>query len=473
MKIDIDTIERILENVKFYDDALNRNIVYAEYKMQSGEPRLSSIDGEDFRAFLRIAYSEETGSLEQLSEAPIIQRIHDESRTYGKNEKIKISHRVAGDLYSTIEYFPSDAAETVIKVDAKGIRKTRKTTHKFIKRAGSYEQVMPKENDEDLVELLKPFVNMKGDALLLFVIWLVQAFSGGSHYCIWLSAERGSGKSLLTHVINKLVDPSPAETCSMPRNRDDLETLLNGQYLVSFDNIDKISKEFSDAFCVAVTGGTAPRRRKFFDTDLVYLQMRCLLVFNGISIGPEEADLAERSLFFSMKKLAPTEIVPEREVWQLFEEQRPKILWCIFETLSKAMQLIHTVKPTEKERMADAYVEMMAIAKVMGVSEDRFDAMVKNSTASMGKVYENEPIVKAIMEYMEQYGGRKLHGSSTEVYKLIKEGYSGEKGPLPMNAAAFGKQLNQLDVPLKKLGYRFLIDDTGAKGNTITIIKSK
>ena len=85
----------------------------------------------------------------------------------------------------------------------------------------------------------------------------------------------------------------------------------------------------------------------------------------------------------------------------------------------------------------------------------------------------NAIVRRAIIEYMEQYGGRKLQGYSTDVYKLIKENYSGEKGPLPINAAAFGKQLNQLDVPLKKLGYRFLIDDTGAKGNTITIIKSK
>ena len=473
MKVDMDVVERILASVEFYDDAFNRDLVYAKYTMQSGEPRLSSVDSEDFKAFLRVAYSGESDSSDPLNEAPIIQIIHDRSRTYGCNEKIEISHRVAGDQYGAIEYFLSDAAETVIKVDANGVRKTRKTKHKFIKRAGSYEQVMPKKNEEDLVELLKPFVNIKGDALLLFVIWLVQAFSGGSHYCIWLSAERGSGKSLLTHVINKLVDPSPAETCSMPRNRDDLETLLNGQYLVSFDNIDRISKEFSDTFCVAVTGGTAPRRRKFFDTDLVYLQMHCLLVFNGIGIGPEEADLAERSLFFSMKKLAPTEIVPEREVWQLFEEQRPKILWCIFETLSKAMQVIHMVKPIEKARMADAYVEMLAIARVMGISEERFNAMLKTNAMSMNRVHENNPVTKAIVECMEQLGSRKLHGYSTEVYRLLKERYSGGKGPLPMNAAAFGKQLNQLDVPLKKMGYRFLIDDTRSKGNTITIIKSK
>jgi hypothetical protein len=92
MKIDMKAVERILEDVAFYDDALNRNIVYAKYKMQSGESRLSSVDEEDFRAFLRIAYADETGCEDQLNEAPIIQRIHDESRTRGKNKKIVLSH---------------------------------------------------------------------------------------------------------------------------------------------------------------------------------------------------------------------------------------------------------------------------------------------------------------------------------------------------------------------------------------------
>ena len=473
MKIEMSTVEKVLSEVIFYDDALNRNIVYAKYTMQSGEPRLSSIDEEDFKAFLRIAYADESGCEEQLNEVPIIQRIHDESRTRGKNEKIVLSHRVAGDQYGVIEYFLSDSEETVVQVDANGVRIADETKYKFVKRDGTHEQVRPLKNDEDLLDLLQPFVNIKGEAYILFVIWLIQAFSSGSHFCIFLSAERGSGKSLLTHVINKLIDPSSGETCSMPRNRDDLETLLNGQYLVCLDNIDRITKDFSDTFCIAVTGGQVARRKKFYDTNVVYLQLHNVLVFNGIGIGPEEADLAERSLFFPMRKLDSTELVPERELWQMFEIRRAKILWHIFETLSKAMQLIHTVKPTAKERMADAYVEMLAIAKVLGVSEERFNAMLKNSTASMGKIYENDPVTKAIMEHMEQRGSRKLHGSSTDVYNLIKSTYSGEKGPLPMSAAAFGKQLNQLDVPLKKLGYRFLIDDTGAKGNTITIIKSK
>lgn len=474
MKIDYNVVKTILKNVMLYGDARNIRILYAEYQMPGGDWRFSNVDGEDFRAFLRISYADKTGCDEQLNEQPIIQRLHDEARAYGVEQKAEIHHRVAGNLYDGIEYYLADDEQRVIQIDEQGFRLADESQYKFISRAGTLPQVLPVKGETDIFALLKPFVNITGAAFKLFVVWLIQAFSGGAHNAVFLSAERGSGKSVLGHVINRLLDPSPGEACSMPRSLDDLETLLHNQYLVCLDNIDAaISKEYSDTFCISVTGGTVARRKKFYDTDMVYLQIKNILLFNGIGIAPGEEDLAERSLFFSMKKLEPTEIMPEREMWADFEAKRPQILWCIFDTLSKAAKIIDSITPTRKARLADAYIEMLAVAEVLGISQDEFDSLLADSTRAMHEVHLEEPVTKSIKEYMDQADSRKLFGPSSEVYKKIKENYSGCKGPLPITAAAFGKKLNTLDVPLKKLGFRVLLDDTGARFNTITIIKSK
>lgn len=473
MKIDMKAVNRILKTVVFYTDCNNCCIQYAEYQMPNGEEKFSNIDGEDFRAFLRISYADETGSDEPLSESVIIQRLHDERRCCGGHPKVEVHHRTAGNLFDGIDYYIGDSSKNVIQVTQDGFGVTTQSHHKFINRAGILPQVIPKKCSVSIFELLKPFVNITGAAFKLFVIWLIQAFSCGSHFSVFFSAERGSGKSLLTHVINKLIDPSPGEACSMSRNLDDLETLLYTQYLVCFDNIDKFSKEFSDTFCIAVTGGTVARRKKFYDTDVVYLPLHNTLVFNGIGITPEEADLAERSLFFSMKKLEDTEIIPERELWEQFEKTRPQILWCIFDVLSRAMQIVRTVNPSKKARLADSYIEMLAIARVLGISEDELNKMLQSSKKAMTEINLDEPVCKAVKEYMDQSPNRKLFGSSSEVFNEIKETYSGCAGPLPPTAATFGKKLNQLDGVLKSLGYRILLDDTGAHHNTITIIRSK
>ena len=474
MKTDMNVVREILDDVVFYADKSNARVQYAEYTMPNGEEKFSNIEGEDFRAFLRVSYADKTQSDDLLAETPIIQMLHDQRRCFNEHEKVDVYHRTAGNLFEGIDYFLGGSSNAVIQVDPGGFQLSSQSERKFIRRAGMLPQVIPEQTDSNIFELLEPFVNIKGSAFKLFVIWLIQAFSCGAHYCVFLSAERGSGKSVLTHAVNKLVDPSPGEACSMSRNIDDLETLLYTQYLVCFDNIDKtFSKEFSDTFCIAVTGGTVARRKKFYDTDIVYLPLRNTLMFNGIGTAPREADLAERSLFFTMKKLDGKEIVPERELWERFERDRPKILWCVFDVLSKAMQVVTSINPERKTRLADAYIEMLAIGQVLGISEEELDSLLKESKKAMTEANLDDPVCRAVKEYMDQAEGRKLFGPSSEVYKKLKAVYSGCAGPLPNTAAMFGKRLNQVDGVLKDLGYRVLLDDTGARYNTITIIRSK
>lgn len=474
MKIDMDAVHKILQSVVFYADRNNTNVQYAEYTMPNGESKFSNIESEDFRAYLRVSYADETDSDEQLDEKPIIQKLHDQRRCFNEHEKIDVYRRTAGNLFEGIDYYLAGSSNEIVQVVPGAFNVCSQSNRKFIKRGETLTQVRPRKTNKNIFELLEPFVNIKGSAFKLFVVWLIQAFSCGAHYSVFLSAERGSGKSLLTHVIDKLLDPSPGEACSMARNLDDLETMLSAQYLVCFDNIDKtFSKDFSDLFCIAVTGGTAVRRKKYLDTDVVYLPLKNTLVFNGIGVTPKEEDLKERSLFFTMNKLDPKELIPERVLWQKFDRDRPKILWCIFDVLSKAMQVVGTINPDEKTRMVDAYIEMLAISKVLGISEAALDSMIKDSKKAMTEANLVDPVCRAVKEHMEQAAGRKLFGSSTEVFEKIKETYSGCVGPLPSTAAAFGKRLNQLDGVLKDLGYRVLLDDTGARNNTITIIKNK
>ena len=123
--------------------------------------------------------------------------------------------------------------------------------------------------------------------------------------------------------------------------------------------------------------------------------------------------------------------------------------------------------------MVDAYIEMLAIGIVLGISEEMLASMIKDSKKAMTEENLADPVCRAVKEHMERAAGRKLFGPSSEVFEKIKETYSGCVGPLPSTAAAFGKRLNQLDGVLKDLSYRVLLDDTGARYNTITIIRGK
>lgn len=473
MKINYDAIAEIMKDVTLYDDWNDRRVVYAEFPKPDGQMWLSSIDGNDFQGFLRLQYSAVVNTNDELQVAPVLRKIHDGSRYFGENKRVKVYYRLAGTLSTGIEYFLADKKQRAVQVSSNGMTVTTAKEHKFINRTGTLPQVKPVCGSKTIFELLQPYVNLKGDSFILFVIWLIQAFSGGSHYSLFLSADMGSGKSVLTYVISELLDPSPSGKCLMPSSTDDLETLLSSHYLCSFDNVSFIPKDFSDTFCVAVTGGTVSRRMKFSDSDMVYLPVHNVLVLNGIGLAPSESDLAERSLFFRLKKLASNELKSQTKLEDEFAADKPFILYEIFTTLSKAMQIFHELTPKSPPRMVDAYTEMLAIALALGIEEADFARMVAENTAAMDKARAVDPLIEAVGEAMDFHSKRKLEGTSTEIFNLIKTTYSGGKGLLPKTVSTFGKKLSQLEAPLKVAGYRILLDDTGARQNKITIIRAK
>lgn len=473
MKIDYNVIDKILDKIVLYDDFYDRDTVYAEFPKPNNQKCLSSIDGKAFKSFLRLMYCELADTDEELPVAPVLRRFHDISLHMGENERIKVYHRLAGKLSTGIEYFLADRQQQAVKINADGCNISKDKEHQFIHREATLPQDAPIECEKNIFDLLAPYANLSGDSFKLFVIWLIQGFSSETHYILFLAAERGSGKSVLTSIISELLDPSPAPKCQLPSSQDDLQTLLANQYLCSFDNVREISKDQSDTFCIAVTGGTSPRRKKFCDSDMVYLPMRNVLVLNGIGIVPSEADLAERSLFFSLKKLTSAKLVSESKIMEAFAADKPYILHQIFDTLSKAMKIFPDLTPKDPPRMVDAYTEMLAIALALGITEADFGRMIAENTAVMDKARAVDPLVEAIAETMDRHGKRKLEGSPTEIFNKVNRAYSGKSSLLPATPSAFGKKLNQLDAPLKAAGFRILLDDTGAKQNNMIIIRAK
>lgn len=473
MKIDYEVIDKILQDVDLYEDWYDSSIVYAEFTKLNGQPWFCSMDGETFKGYLRLMYCKLADTDDELTVAPVLRRLHDILRQNDEHERVKVCYRVAGNLSAGMEYFLADNKRQVVQVDAHGIKTTSKKKHKFINRAGTLQQVAPLRGESDIFTLLQPYVNLSGDNFKLFVIWLIQAFCDQTHYSLFISAERGSGKSVLTYIIGELLDPSPSVKCLMPTSLDDLETLLSNQYLCSFDNVSTISKDYSDRFCVAVTGGTISRRKKFFDSDMVYLPVNNVIVLNGIDIAPSESDLAERSLFLALKKLRSNELKSQAQLEKAFTSDKPYILHEVFSTLSKAMKIYPQLMPKNPPRMVDAYTEMLAIALALGIKEADFAKMITENTAAMDKARGSEPLIEAVTEAMDSHGKRKLEGTSTEVFKMVRHSFSGKPSLLPPTAATFAKKLSQLEAPLREAGFRILLDDTGAKSNRITIIRKK
>lgn len=466
---------KLLEDVDFYVDATDRSKVYVQYKKDGDSVYFNTYDSEDFKACLRIWYRDLAATSKPLNVTEVLQRISDENLYYGNFEEVEPHTRVAGSLNSFLEYSLADRANHIVEV-SNGTWKIKTTSdYHFLTPSSQKSQVIPQATTTPLVDLLAPIVNLKGDDLTLFAIWLTQCFSGGAHYGMMLSAARGSAKSTLTRLINAIVDPSRASVMQLQNKLQDFQDVLASNYLCCYDNLRAIPTDYSDTLSAAITGSTVAKRVLFTTNTIIYMKLLNVIVLNGIDLFPPETDLAERFLYFELKKLSRDNLKPDGEIDKLFRDSRPYILGAIFDLLAKATVTIHETVNIKPTRMATSFCEMLSIAKAMGISEKEFDRLIRENIERLQNACADTPLVQAIVEYMNgpSFGTRKVTLSSTEFYTRVRNNYSGQKTALPSSAAAFSKRLKAEHDALQRAGFSSIVDDTGAASSTITIIREK
>lgn len=282
----------------------------------------------------------------------------------------------------------------------------------------------------DLKELLRQFVNMKDNNFILFLIHLVQCFfDSSSHFISIISSSQGTGKSTLTNLMQLLIDPSESLKTLLPSSSDELKNHLTNNTVVAFDNTKKLTDEFSDILCSAVTGTSYTKRELYTNSNVIIRKIKNIIILNGIDIVPNKTDLLERSLLFELEKIPQEKRIPDKVYWNNFEEKRPYILGAIFDTISKAIKIKKTLKLEKTHRMSDAYTDMVAIALAIGVSQEEFITIFNENIAKLEETRSEENFFcNTIKDYLEkEYAQRK--GKVSVLYDRMK--------PFPNNESKF------------------------------------
>lgn len=473
-------VKDIIKNTTFYGDTTDLSLVYAEFCTHQGTvKRFTTIHDSTFLAYIRGRIRNH--GIKKMTASQVIEYIEDYYKTVAFPTKVDTYMRTAGNLRQSsdgtqlVEYSLNDDSQQFVVVTPQGWEVKNSSKHKFVTFPQILPQVIPKRSNSNLIELISKYVNLNGDMLKLFVIWLVQCFSLSSHFALVVSAERGSGKSSLGRLIRALCDPSSVGISTYPNKIDDLQSNLSNSYLAIFDNMSDINKAESDLMCSAVTGATVSKRALYTNGDLYVQKIHSVIVMNGICVFPNESDLAERCLLVRMKKLSSDNMRTESTLWSEFERDKPYILGLIFDTLSLAMGVVESLKNEKLPRMADAYLEMMAIALAIGVGKDEFKTIYEGNKKALEKERSNTPIVEAIREFMNSplVSGRKASGAVDNLYRQIKANYSGDKRDLPKSAARFSYSLKSERNTLDIAGFTVNLDDTHSDGTHLDIIKKK
>lgn len=313
---------------------------------------------------------------------------------------IKLYNRIAEHEGSF--YYDLCDAPNAVRITPNGWEATFDYPILFKRYSHQQKQVIPKKDGN--IQKLFNFINVREERhRLLLLVYLVGCFVPNIPHPIFHPwGDQGSGKTSMFEFFKELIDPSKLGVFITPRNPEELVQSLAHHYLCLFDNLSSFPDWLSDLFSQACTGGGFSKRMLYTDDDDVIYQIQRCIGINGINLLVSRADMMDRTILLHMDRIEPSMRREKKVIMQEFAEEKPYLLGCIFETLSKAMAIHPTVKLSNLPRMADFMTWGVAISQALGYeASDFIDAYQRSIEAQNSEIINSNTLAQAVLLFMQ------------------------------------------------------------------------
>lgn len=227
---------------------------------------------------------------------------------------------------------------------------------------------------------LRAFVNGDDDAFHLVLAQLLCSLHPGIGYPVLLvHGEEGSAKSTLLRIIKKLVDPHVVELARPPSDARDLAIAAEHSWILSFDNMSKMSQDMSDAICCLSTGGAFTTRELYTNRGQSIFSARRPVMLNGISQFAHQGDLLNRASFLELDHIPEDRRKSERTLWLEFDPLRPQLLGALLDAVCAGLRCLPQIDLPNPARLADAAELLTAVETGMGWPVGRFNRLLQTS----------------------------------------------------------------------------------------------
>ncbi|WP_329405012.1 hypothetical protein [Streptomyces melanogenes] len=194
---------------------------------------------------------------------------------------------------------------------------------------------------------LRALLNVDDEQWQTIVAWLIAALLPGiTRPALFLTGEQCSGKSVTAKMLQHLVDPG-APLHPLPADEDAWIAVVDAARVVAFNDVDRLTDWQSDALCAAISGATVIKRPLFTEAAPEPPADRAFILAGTLHPEQIRPDLAERLVVVELPLL--TERRPQPDLWQTYEEARPRILAALLDLLSA---VLGKLTPAAREKAA-------------------------------------------------------------------------------------------------------------------------
>lgn len=309
-----------------------------------------------------------------------------------------------------------------------------------------------------LKQLIK-LLGLTGRNAILFVVFLMSCMRpDGPYMFLMIEGEQGSGKSLLSQFIRRIVDPNTTPKSRLPKNEQELMILAGENFLLIFDNASSMRWDMSDALCALATGSGYSTRKYYTDNESRTFNYARPVSINGIGQFAHRPDFLERSIQLRLTKMPAGKRLPEKELEKRFDEILPDVLFDLLEASAVALARMNETEAPTEIRMADAAHWVVAAEPALGLREGEvLAALIDDQTETMVDYALGDPLVLAIVAQVQRSrieGNEK--GFNGTVKELLDELTSNADGRndrwLPQSPSQLSTQIRRLAPSLAIVG---------------------
>jgi hypothetical protein len=316
------------------------------------------------------------------------------------------------------------------------------------------------------------------DEWRIVILWMLAALRPAGPYPIlaW-SGEQGTGKSVASRIVRRLIDPCGDDLMQPPREDRDLIAAARNNHVLAFDNLSSVSGELADSLCRLATGGDIGGRSLYTNDDSAAFAAQRPLLLNGIPDLVSRGDLASRTLFVRLAPLRRRR--PEAELWKAFDAAAPGILGALLNVLSAALANLPAARLPDDSatfRMADFTLLAIAAEPALGwFAGSALAALRRNMRGAASMLADLDPVAIVLRQLIEDEPSRRFEGLVSRLYARLNEVADPEmkRAPgWPKGPPKLGEYLRRIAPPLRAVGISVSENRTGA-GVKVTIEKAQ
>lgn len=441
-------LKSICDTYEYFKDESGKP--YAEVVDPHGKSTTIEIQSEDFYNNLKNDFVKKHGKFPQITEIKnVADLFHYSVKTSDNIEALCLRF---GDKNGENYIDLNNSKNESVFIWNKGWAITTNPEVKF-KRTGQQKELChPADREQGDFKLILKYLKLRNKTQEMLALASICAFARTDiiRPILCFVGPPGSAKTTNSKIIRALIDPREPLMNNTFDNAKDLALIFSQNALPFFDNQPKIGRNKSDMLCTAITGAGFENKKNYTDGDLYHLSYKRGVLMTALELPSLMPDFLDRSVHIELDRISDKDRRSDQDMWEEFEEDKPKIFAGMLNTIAKAKAWEHYLTMYRKPRLADFARFGACVSYVLGYSENDFVRELFQNVESdkQRELILNDAVAMAIVSMIDENG--KFEGTTTELANTLNRYIANQNQKL--SGVVLGRKLKRLTYELSGAG---------------------